>query len=436
MPRISTGGLAPGRLGLEGLMARPWIDSIAIPVALFLVATVVYMIVNNGRPAQFTYFVPLADAFLHGQTGLSAAYSGLDEVVYGVNGLYNVVYPPMPALVVMGPVALMGTAFDQARASILLGAANVAILSIVIAKMGVPRFNRVVLSLVFAFGTIVWFSAQIGNAWHFAQVVAIFFTLLAILACQRNDPTWVIGLLFAGAIFSRLPLLAAAPFFVAYLLDRTMQTGPTDHVVFGALEGSRIATVPSRRDLRRLLPLAVPMAVALGVPTLLYLVYNWLRFGPILENGYALIPGLLLEEQYRNGFFSIAYVPSQLYSMFLSIPARVADFPFFQPLRIGTISILLTSPVLLWAFRSRRLDWFNLGAWASVVLILIPILTHGDPGGLQFGYRYAQDIYPFLFLLTARGLGRTIGPWAWLAIAVGFVVNLWGMGATYLQWFA
>ena len=45
-------------------------------------------------------------------------------------------------------------------------------------------------------------------------------------------------------------------------------------------------------------------------------------------------------------------------------------------------------------------------------------------------------VYPFLFMLTVRGLGHRISPLAWAAIAVGVVVNLWGMAAAYLDWWA
>ena len=65
-----------------------------------------------------------------------------------------------------------------------------------------------------------------------------------------------------------------------------------------------------------------------------------------------------------------------------------------------------------------------------------PVLTHADPGGAQFGFRYAQDIYPFLFLLVVRGLRGRISFEAWLAIAIGVVVNIWGMGATHVDWWA
>src|SRR5213592_1364888 len=74
------------------------LDTFGIPVALFVVAAAVYAVINQGRPASLDYFVPLSDAFLHGKLGLSAAYSSLNEVVVGKNGLYDVPYPPGPAV--------------------------------------------------------------------------------------------------------------------------------------------------------------------------------------------------------------------------------------------------------------------------------------------------------------------------------------------------
>jgi hypothetical protein len=55
---------------------------------------------------------------------------------------------------------------------------------------------------------------------------------------------------------------------------------------------------------------------------------------------------------------------------------------------------------------------------------------------MQFGFRYAQDLYPMLLLLTVRGLGGRISVEAWIAIGIGGVVNLWGMASAYYDWFA
>ncbi|MCJ7710669.1 MAG: hypothetical protein MUQ32_07525, partial [Chloroflexi bacterium] len=160
------------------------------------------------------------------------------------------------------------------------------------------------------------------------------------------------------------------------------------------------------------------------------------RFGSPWENGYALIPGLLQEAQYQNGFFNITNIPRIFYAMFLAGPVEAPGFPWIQSRHLGGLSIVLTTPLFLWVFKARRLDWFGVGAWASVLLILVPILMHADPGGEQFGFRYAQDLYPMLFLLTIRGLGGRISVEAWIAIAIGGLINLWGMGSTYYHWWA
>lgn len=422
---------------LAEVLSRPaTLDRYVIPVALFGVAWLVYAWLSNGRPSALDYYLPLADAILHGRLGLTEAPSWLNELVPAANGLFYVVYPPAPAILLVPVAWVFGTGLPQVWPSVLLGAANVALVSIVIARMGVPRGMRVVLSLVFGFGTVVWYSAQAGSAWHFAHVVATSFMLLAIIACQRDARTWIIGLLFAGAALSRLPLLVAAPFFLAYLADRAAREPSGDRTPFGAVGPLPVPAWRARFDARRFVRLALPMAIGAGIPLVGYLAYNDLRFGSPLENGYALIPYIATEGQYEHGFFSIDYVPRMLYAMLLTTPVQVPGFPWVQSRLLGGLSIFLTTPLFLWAIKARRPDWFGIGSWLAIALVLVPILTHGDPGGAQFGFRYAQDVYPFLFMLTVRGLGGRIGFEAWLAIALGFVVNAWGMGSTYFDWWA
>jgi 4-amino-4-deoxy-L-arabinose transferase-like glycosyltransferase len=421
--------IAAPRVQLDAVRVDRWV----IPLGLFVVAAVAYAIVNHGRPATLDYFVPLADALVHGQLGLSAAFSSLSDVVLGPNGLYNVVFPPAPAVLLVPPVLVFGTGFPQAWASILLGAANVAIMSLILARMGVSRQMRVALSLVFAFGTSVWFSAQVGTGWHVAHVSSLFFILLAIWACQRDARTWVIGLLFAGAVLSRLSMLAAAPFFLAYVADRTLRAPLDDRTPFGV-----IGLAASRRalDLRRYISLAWPMASALVFPLALYLVYNALRFGSPFENGYALIPGLSSVPAFQNGIVSLTAIPRNLFALLLASPSTAPGFPFLLPSLVGSMSLILTTPLLLWAGLARDRDWFTIGAWGSVALILVPTLLRADPGGVQFGFRYAQDLLPFLFLLAVRGLRGRISPLAWVAIGIGFAVNLWGMAYAFSGWWA
>ncbi len=412
------------------------VDRYVIPIGLFGLAWLLYAWLTNGRSAALDYFVPLADAFVHGHLGLIAPPPWLNEVVPASNGLSYVVYPPFPAILLIPVVAITGTDFEQTWASVVVGAASVPVIWSIMGGMGVSRGPRFVLTLVFAFGTIVWYSAQAGSSWHFAHVVATLFMLLAIRACQLDLRAGLIGLLFAGAILSRLPLILATPFFAAYLADLSWRIRDDVPGVFGALRPSSPPAWRTRIDPGVILDAGIPLALGVGVPMIAYLIYNDVRFGSFTENGYALIPGLLQEDQYRHGFFSVVNIPRKLYAMFLSAPVQVGEFPWIQSRHLGGLSILLTTPLFLWAIRARRPDWFGLGAWASVGLILVPILMHADPGGAQFGFRYAQDLYPFLFLLMVRGLRGRVSFEAWVAIAIGAVVNIWGMGSTYFDWWA
>jgi uncharacterized membrane protein len=46
-------------------------------------------------------------------------------------------------------------------------------------------------------------------------------------------------------------------------------------------------------------------------------------------------------------------------------------------------------------------------------------------GWTQFGYRYALDFYPFLFLLTIKVMGP--GKHAYLFVLLSVIVNLWAV---------
>ena len=141
------------------------------------------------------------------------------------------------------------------------------------------------------------------------------FTLLVILACQRDWPAWFIGILFAGAVLCRLPVLGLAPFLIAYLADRIAWERRRHGVPFGAPYGSRLVTLPADLARHGCCRSASRCWCRRGYLLGLYLAYNAVRFGSPLENGYSLIPGLLDKAQYSEGFFSLSYVPRQLAAM-------------------------------------------------------------------------------------------------------------------------
>jgi hypothetical protein len=440
-PSVASGSAStPIRRRLGSLLQPPASPDAPLPalLALFAAAFLAFSILNLGHHADLDYYVPLADAFLHGRLFVLDHPSWLNELV-PFGGHYYVVYPPVPAVLLMPLVLVFGPTLDQARVSIGLGAIDVALAGAVAYRVvGPRRWIWLLFAVLFGFGTTLWYSVQSGNSWHFAHVCATFFLLLAILDTQRDGPPWRIGLLLGGATLSRLPTVLAVPFFLAYFAwraDRQRRAGPAG-ATFGALRGREGTIRSARLDWSRLVLDAGTFGLALAIPLLAYGAYNVARFGEPSQEGYNLIPGLMQEYQYRYGFLAVQSIGRNLFAMLLQVPKQVDTFPFIQPRVLGGLSIFLTTPAFIWAFRAHGPTWFEVGAWVSILAIIVPIVLHADPGGAQFGYRYAIDFYPFAFLLMIHGMRGHLNAERRAAIILCFLVNAWGMWAVMTGWLA
>ena len=98
--------------------------------------------------------------------------------------------------------------------------------------------------------------------------------------------------------------------------------------------------------------------------------------------------------------------------------------------------MFLTTPLYLWLFRARLRD--PRVAWAAIAsaLALIPIVTHGNVGFTQFGYRFSLDVQPLLFVILATVFERGMSRWAWAASAVSIAVcvyGIWAIGIGFVE---
>ena len=136
--------------------------------------------------------------------------------------------------------------------------------------------------------------------------------------------------------------------------------------------------------------------------------YNNARFGAPLEMGYARIPNILSEENYRYGIMSIRweYIARNAATMFGEPWLRIPNAPWIVPSPWGG-NIFAFSPFLLLLFiPAQREQWIKLAAIPSMVLILAVVFCHGDPGEWQISYRYALTCLPWALLLLANGKPR------------------------------
>jgi 4-amino-4-deoxy-L-arabinose transferase-like glycosyltransferase len=338
-------------------------------------------------------------------------------VIVGPNGEFFVPFAPFPAIALMPLVAVTGPlAADELESGInaLLAASAVGMGWWLLARIGIVRaWDRIWLVALFGFSTqILWITTR-GGVWHTGQLIATLLTLACLIELWGKRRALLIGLLAGAAFLTRAPLAFAVPFYALLLLPGAT-SAPADIREFARGAFERI-------------PWRSWMWLAAGVlPSIaFFFLYNQMRFDDPLESGYALatLPPWL-EEVRQQGLFSLAHVPMNLDYLFLHLPTfDPTEFPFFRPDGLG-MSVLLTTPGLLFAVRAdwrRPLPWLLLGA---AVLVLIPTLLYYGGGWLQYGYRYFLDSIPFIWAICAlAAVYRGSVSWPWRAvIAVGLVV--------------
>ena len=395
---------------------RSYFDrGVVVGWAVVAISAVIYWIADRGFDAGRGDFFYLADAFLHGRTWLTFQPGPYDVIV--IDGRYYVPFAPFPAIVLMPVVAILGAVgADQVESGIdaVLAAACVGLCWMLLARIGVRRLaDRLALTILFGFSTqLLWVTTR-GGVWHTGQIIATILTLICLIELWGRQRAWLIGL-FAGAAFlTRAPLAFAIPFYALMIEPRPGI--PTSDVV-----GGYIGSLADSRRLRHWVWLAIGVLPAI----VLFFLYNQIRFGSPWESGYGLasLPPFL-EEKRDMGLFSLAHLPMNLELFLLHLPMTIDEFPFFKPDGLG-MSVLLTSPGLLYAVRA---DWRKPRSWCllgATIAVLLPTLLYYGGGWLQYGYRYFLDSVPFVIALcglAAASRGR-IG-WGWLAlIAFGTVV--------------
>lgn len=139
-----------------------------ILVALFVAAFAVYYVTGEGYPNNYNYYVRLADAFLHGRLFLFDNPAWLNELI-PFNGVYYVVYPPFPAVIMTPLVAVFGLNLNQTLVSIFFGAFTV-VLSYILAtdvrksQNYAPNLSfSMWAAVLFRFGTIFRWLSSVGS---------------------------------------------------------------------------------------------------------------------------------------------------------------------------------------------------------------------------------------------------------------------------------
>jgi hypothetical protein len=440
--------------------------AVAGGLALALAALGVYLVTHVDR--FYDHFVWQAAAFLEGHAAIrypvatSAERIGnwffQDVLPIGrVDGAWRglIPFPPLPALLLVPFVALVGLDVDDQLLFTGLAAIDVAICWWMIGRLRVSGAVRVVTTVFFAFGTAFWYTAQNTTTWYQAHIVAVGLTMLAVglaleadgsvrsvggrLAMDRRG--FAIGLLFGLATTARLTVILAAPFF--------MLVGP------------------GGGWWRRAWSVGVGAAIPVGALLVYNVVTTGHLFHPAYDHLYQLEARAYTTLGYRLEWAAEdpRYLPQNLAIMLLSGPDVLPDHlrdtlgtidrplctapgatrglfdvscPIALPRDTG-MSVLLTSPALLLAipaFLDRGRRRIVLAATLAILLVSIANLMHFSQGWVQFGYRFANDTVPFALVLVAIGTSRLVDrvptrrwamPLVVALIGLSVAVNAWGV---------
>ncbi len=306
----------------------------------------------------------------------------------------------MPAILLV-PIQLLWRYFPQQYLAHILGAL-IAIIHMKIAKTINPKKSLIVWTfLLVGLGNIIWYMASTGSVWYLGQITAAFFMSLAILESITRKRPLQLGILLGAMYLSRLNTIIALPYFLYAIYDKNW--------------------------FKNYFKLGLGIA-----PFILFnFFYNYARFGTIFDTAYFLLPKILNEENmpwFINGVANISYIPNNIIAMFWTFPKVLSSFPYIQPSWAG-LAIWITTPAFIYSLFAPLKENVNKLTWLSILLVFLIVASHGGTGWSQFGYRFAVDFYPLLFLLVIKGVNKMNGPkWHhWLFLIISIVVNLWGV---------
>ncbi len=406
-----------------------WYLGIAVYVLLVAVLIVWYIRLPNTREHYYYQAV----SWLHGELNVDNAPPDIQDVVT-FNGHRYLPLGPLPAVLTLPLVAIFGDSYQDFYLTYPLIILTIWIGWRILGKLKIAYTSTALWLLVLFFMSTVYFSAalQRDGAWFIAHVVTCLFLFLGINEALGQRRGLLMGLYLGLATATRFTAVFTFPFFLVVM---AVQDPMADSV------SARQSLAPWPVIIRRF----VLFGIGAGLPLAAYFGYNYVRFHSFFESGYsgAAVLGSVLDQARAQGLFSLVHLPKNLYYFFLAMPdpysrfnaANPADnpiltFPFLRPSPWG-MSIFLTTPAVVYVVKARLRKPLVVGCWLAILLTAIPIFTYYGVGWIQFGFRYALDFTPFLWLLIVVALRETeitlrrpnLALWLLL---IGCVINLWG----------
>ena len=343
-----------------------------------------------------------AMSWLSGRLDMGKNYEWLELAVY--NGKYYLSFPPLPSVVMLPFVLLFGEKTPSNLVSALYGIFTAMIAYKILKKAGMKRGGAVFFAIAYVWGSnMLWLSTS-GGVWFLAQGLNMLLLTACVYFAQQKMrvAAYAMAALAVGcrpfSVCMFLPLMA---YFYMADKDRPM--------------ADRI-----RGQIRSLI---IPAFIALC-----YMLYNYVRFGNVLEFGHNYLPEFTESEK---GQFSLSYILPNLYNLLLRPVTLRADLTLEYPLFDGFMFYIANPMFLIWFaavvkdVRQKKLDAVRLCIVIAVLIELLLLCAHKTLGGWQFGARYTVDMLPMALMYLLLKKDEPGGISAFI-MAAGMMFNLYG----------
>lgn len=364
---------------------RDWI-TYTVAFIILQIPAIINFYYNNGTNNAYTLF---AQSLLNGDLTLPPM-SHYGDMAY-FNGHYYLPYPPLPALILVPFVALLGAGqVNTVAIATLMACISLYTLYRIFLKLGVRTELFIWLLIGFFFGTGYWLA--LFNSHHnysFAHITSCLFQLLLINELLGRKRWFLIGTLIGCSFLTRQFTILYFFFVLGYMFY--LRKEGTEKISF-----------------KELISLILPTVFLVGV----YLLYNYIRFGNFLDTGYNYIMylGVLKDRVDEHGVFNARYFLFNLYCFLIkgfNIEFQGKGLLDIKDMDLWGTSLLAASPFLVASLKARWPKILKISAWATIIVILTGQLFYHNNGWQQVNTsRFSLDFLPLLTVLTALGINE------------------------------
>ncbi len=279
-------------------------------------------------------------------------------------------------------IAIWGIqAFNYTAFSLVLGALAVVVIYLVIDQLirlgwiKLSRSGAIWLTALFAFGTVYWWlSIHVADGF-LCQVVTVLACGLAFLSVLRKYSPWVAGVFLAMAILCRPNVFVLWPALLAITIQLNLNKEKVDWRY------------------------AIQMECDFGNscdpwcgPACSTIIMSGSGISLISDMQPSMVQSFSWKKCRNMGYGIYHYAPFNLRSMFVFLPQLTAQCRYYLPRGYG-MSILLTTPALIYVVRKFKITWWMGGCWVSIILSIALLAMYSNNGANPVWVQICNGLY-------------------------------------------